>query len=104
MENAFTMYNKNYYACKVCDGTVHVSLPCPDCDDTGKYEVVLPCGECEGTGTTEVDHLSNHRDHDCHYCDGTGEVTRDVDFYENIQEVAEDYEDAISITLKRERK
>jgi hypothetical protein len=92
MENAFTMYNKNYYGCKVCDGTVHVSLPCPDCDDTdfGKYEVVSICKECEGT---RMDHVWN-----CENCNGEGKVFNTFDLYNNILEVAKDYPEAISIT------
>ena len=63
METAFTMSNKNYYACKVCDAVVHNSLDCPNCED---------CQECEGNGRIEVDPLSDHKDYDCFYCDGTG--------------------------------
>tara|TARA_R110000765_G_scaffold392722_1_gene485889 strand:- start:93 stop:401 length:309 start_codon:yes stop_codon:yes gene_type:complete len=101
MENAFTMYNKNYYACKKCDGTVHVSLPCPDCND--QYEVVTLCEDCEGQGTIQVDPLNDHWDYDCHYCDGTGEITETVDLYSNIKEVADDYGNEVLITLKREK-
>ena len=100
MENAFTMYNKNYYACKVCDGTVHVSLPCPDCDDTdtGKYKVVSICEDCEGTGIDQHEARDTRYEWDCEDCNGKGKVFNTFDLYSNILEVAKDYPEAISIT------
>lgn len=103
MENAFTMKSSYYYACKVCDAVVHSSLPCPNCTGSDQYEVVSICDDCEGTGTIQVGFLNDHKDFDCLECDGTGEVTRTVELYNNIKEVADDYENAILITLKREK-
>ena len=95
METAFTMSNKNYYACKVCDAVVHNSLDCPDCSN--KYEVVIPCEDCEGQGTIQVDPLNDHWDHNCYECDGTGVKTRIDEWSENISEVSDIYQNAISI-------
>jgi DnaJ-class molecular chaperone len=63
-----------------------------------KIEITIDCPECEGYGKTEsttggwtaAGPWMEYRTHECHHCEGTGEIIA-VYYYESLADARLDY-------------
>jgi|TARA_R110002110_G_scaffold116203_2_gene287668 DnaJ-class molecular chaperone len=66
------------------------------------YEVTITCPDCDGAGShTPTYDLSSSIEHECYFCDGTGEkIFKEVtELYENTQDLLKDYPTALNVRV-----
>jgi hypothetical protein len=65
---------------------------------TERYQVTNHCDECNGAGIVERrTAVDSYRSSPCEWCDGYGETIDQVDGYDSVDEVRDDYPRATSI-------